>query len=354
MPTPVLIKDGYVGNGFANKVIHANGNVFAPVFYAPKAAAYLPLVEFPGIAQDLQMFKTTDGGLTWAQIGVSGQALSGVQPAFDSDHTITCAMMDLSGGSQSFSLIDFNLATETWGAPYGSSASEKADILYGMFYRSDGSLVLVYGINVNGAGFANVKVGAYKAGWTFAAIDTNVPALQNSDFAVSCILDKSDRLHVVIGSDFDHGFPWYNTYQQVAIDLSLGPFENLSAADYPDFVYTAKVGMPAVSDTNDWIVIPYSFGSFAGFFFGSGLSAPAWSTSGALTADQMDNVATASLVGTALYFGGFLNGIFSGATVYALMTQNLTNPKLGWTSVSYDVSAEYQAGIAAVGGQALT
>ena len=84
---------------------------------------------------------------------------NGATQSWDGDHTITIAAMD--GSSQTPWLVDFDLSTETWGAPYGTSGGPGLKSVYALYKRPDASLLL---IGMKDAGSADLPACVYSGG----------------------------------------------------------------------------------------------------------------------------------------------------------------------------------------------
>ena len=110
------------------------------------------------------VYKFTLGGDTFTAVGgacpITGSFdYNGATQSWDGDHTITIAAMD--GSSQTPWLVDFDLATETWGAPYGTSGGPALKSVYALYQRPDNSFLL---IGMKDAGSADLPACVYSGG----------------------------------------------------------------------------------------------------------------------------------------------------------------------------------------------
>ena len=129
---------GFFGLGLVPKqrlsapgVIRYNGALYS--FFA-LGALYQPA------SCPLTVWKSVDGGLTWARLDALNEPVGDLTTVgcFDQANTVIFAVV--SYGSSS--LVNFNLASETWGGVYGAGGPDPGQVM-GLFRRSNGDLVYI-------------------------------------------------------------------------------------------------------------------------------------------------------------------------------------------------------------------
>ena len=224
----------------------------------------------------VHIYKFSVDGQNWAEIGGAcpivggysgGSFYVGATPWWDGDHTITLAAMDV--GTQAPGLIDFDLETEVWGSPYGTSGAPSILSPYALYKRPDGSLLLI-GENNGGASVLPACVysgGAWGSPFDVAA---NVVALgyvqpsgynyQNTNPPKSC-MDDDGNVFVFFQAKGPTAFAdntgagsdsaWYGRafYQRIAADNST-PSGAGNFLDFPgqDSVVDAGGSFPTFKD----------------------------------------------------------------------------------------------------------
>jgi hypothetical protein len=150
----------------------------------------------------INVFKSTDGGLTWSTALNPGGAPSQLsfESSFDGIHTLNIV---ITGDGTDTQIVSFNLVTETWGAP---GATLNGLFPFVILSRSDGSCVVAgqdsAGIHVDYAIFSGGIWGAQ------AHLDTNAYAVMvapvsfNSAFGV---VDSTNRCHFVFDFTDNNG-----------------------------------------------------------------------------------------------------------------------------------------------------
>ena len=307
-------------------------DILSPISFG--GALWFPLID--QAAGQVDMFTSVDGGSTWAQVSVGPSDTPGTScmvAAFDGHHIITVALVDAAANPTSFSLYDFDLATNTWGAAYGTSTSASNNYGWGfafLLYQSTGDLVLGYSDFTTTEPF----YGIYSGSWTFAALDTNVPTTSAQN--ISAVIDSTDAVHT---------FFWNNSaaefvYQQITAAGTLGPFFVLPAAVYSSSgtLYPTP-GQPAIDTAGaGFLILPVgdTLNDNPAVIVGTPLANPVTWTFVALDAANtgVGNTGYASFDGTTVFVAMSVDTVpMSGdqMTVGVYKTTNLADPTLGWT-----------------------
>jgi hypothetical protein len=162
---------------------------------------------------------SSDGGATWAQLAGIPAYTSGtiIHPTvaagvFDGVNTLHIVYLQ---NDDTLAFIDLNLATQTFGASYGTvggpTMSSSAILSYGgirsITLRADGSLVVIY---TTISGFSGeVGVAVYAAG-TWGAPQILSGAVSDSTYGSTCVLETgSQTLHVFFYSQSAGITPYY-------------------------------------------------------------------------------------------------------------------------------------------------
>src|ERR1017187_2045068 len=171
----------------------------------------------------INVFKSTDGGLTWSTALNPGGAPAQLsfESSFDGIHTLNIV---ISGDGTNTQIVSFNLATETWGAP---GATLNGLFPYVILSRSDGSCVVAgtdtaTGLHIDYAIFSAGTWGAQSHLDTNAYAAMVAPAGVNSCFG---IVDSTNRCHFVFDfTDNNGGFVEDIFYQAVSPAGALAAF----------------------------------------------------------------------------------------------------------------------------------
>lgn len=330
MSTLVPVVTGFDANSNATVFSYQ----FGPVSFG--GALYFALCDTVTVGE-VQIFKSSDGALTWNLIANAGHPTA-LGPgcifmaAFDGGHKLTIAAQ--AAGPANFDLWDFDLSTETWGAMYGDSGAEQSVILQWMFYQTSGKLVLGF----RNTGFVD-SFGVFTGGaWTFTDLTANdTPGDRQT--GMNAAIDANDIIHVLITSGPflpDHLF-----YQQILANGTLGAHSQISDGSLgggADIDYASA--MPAINNTGaGYIIVPVignvSTTPIQTILIGTGLAAPVWSFAN-IGVDQILYAGNASFDGTNLYVAVAPQTGLTHILVYKNPTPAV--PSSGWSVTSYDVS----------------
>ena len=263
----------------------------------------------------INVFKSTDGGLTWSTALNPGGAPAQLsfESSFDGIHTLNIV---ISGDGTDTQIVAFNLLAETWGAP---SATLNGLFPYVILSRSDGSCI------VAGTSTTSLHIDYAILSGTWSAqvhLDTSAWAIMVAPIgALSCLgtIDSADRSHFVFSFGDNNGGPVEDIfYQAVSSGGSLGSF-----FQYPNVgtVITSDVsgGFRAVPGIlPNAVVVPMAtvngLNNELSVYIGTPLAAPVWTlhqtidpgftTSGSVGYDQP----------SARLSGGVLRIIYSPGT----------------------------------------
>jgi hypothetical protein len=190
-------------------------------------------------ATQLWVFKSTDAGATWAAVdGANGPTLNAgttypnASAHYDGADTVTVCFNDAAtapGTSQPLKLQDFDLASETWGAVYGTSGAPSCLAINQLFKRSDGSWIILHNRTfvpgflpiLRGLAASIYNSGAGTWGSDFD-VDTNIPSGYTQNASSSAVYDPvTDVIHVFIPTRTAANLNGVS-YQQINLDNSLG------------------------------------------------------------------------------------------------------------------------------------
>jgi len=334
-------------------VFRHGGNLFTVIVYPP-------------VQQDVQVWKSTDGGVSWTQLDAANEpnALYDAQClAWDGANTLTIALLPSPGASAPVILRNFDLAGETWGAPFGGAGAPSPDALFGLYRRSSGDLVLLVEDTTALPGVPS-RLGAYVfSGGAWSSIvdlETNVEALPgwagsganigSFNNVLPAVMDAADTLHIffALTDPFTPGWTDRFFYQQFLSGGGLGSFfdfpgQGALPVDLLYFGLTPAVGnntilMPVIRS------LPGPIPGYVSVYVGTPLNAPVWTE---LAAPGVDAASYNVFDGTAPYPAA----AFDGALWYVIFVQptdpayganqvrvaQSANPLLGWTtSTVYD------------------
>jgi hypothetical protein len=337
MSVPVIVDANFDVSG-AGASQH-NANRFGPITF--NNALYFPLVDFVN-THTLRMFKSTDGSATWVQVGATVTARQ-FAATWDGVSKITCAFNnDIGTSNVAWDLVDFDLNTETWGAPYGNSGALTSIELMSIGTRPDGSLILFY-LNQTSVPVKKwLKAAAYSAGWSAeinasnqGQLDTGSSHHWESEACGFVIEPSSGITHAFYTWIDDASNTRYYYHQNINADNSLGTAFQFSQVGFPDMVVTGAagdIGTPVLSEAHNWILFPVyttSVGSPTtadgfGFFQSSDLTGSNWTLTVLPNGSVVSPTETpnAMFTGTALYLAliDFAQGF------YQIATASVANP----------------------------
>jgi hypothetical protein len=229
------------------------------------------------------IYKSTDGGNTWVLMdGSNGPLAATGSPVHDAaNDKIVCGLVTntFPVSQQTTFLQDFDLSTDSWGAPYATSGPvAQTEVAY-TFLRPDTSLVIVYdlGSGNNPGGTTRLRAAVWNGAAWSSSIDVGaaiLPAQASGNILVDgCAgaMDPAGVVHLAFGdnsaTDFayqqlltDNSLGQSDTFTAVSLGLSGNSFRNMAV--FNDHLY---ITLPANSFTNPSVLI------------GTPVSAPVWS-----------------------------------------------------------------------------
>lgn len=327
----------------------------------------LYLVTGIGFAPGLtMMYKSLDAGDTWTQVdAANGPNNAAFVADFDGVQTIRVCYLAAFPGLDNLRIKDFDLVSETWGAPGVASTVVIADVSC-IRFRSDGSSV-VLGVKSLGGNLLG-KYSIWDAGaWTTDGasydFDCPLPPLTAVGGANSTgVVDSADTFHL-----FFHytqvGPNDFYFYRTIDFGAVLGPLVDLtSTVPFP----TAGVspnGRPAIYGNN--IVYPFLVGfpeNFITVLIGTPVAAPVWTLFALPTGIDPLAVTDPFLIS----FFSFWFAVVIGGDLYVttsvqsgdgtdvnrlrlLKTSNSVDPTLGWAGLTvfdgeFDVAVNWTNG----------
>ena len=155
-------------------------------FFNIGSAIYWPLFQQTGPPYRVVMFRSLDGGATWAPLdsanGPSQTPFFAWSADWNGADTITALLVDgtdPSSGAMSFQ--DFTVSTGKWGASYGSGgpvAQAQTTWPYVLF-RPDGSKIVVYSVSHPGIPY-RISAAVFNESWGAPfSVDANLPVGAN-------------------------------------------------------------------------------------------------------------------------------------------------------------------------------
>ena len=314
-------------------------NVASPFEYSGNLYCVLLGPVGPG-PYSLTIWKSTDSGTTWNALDAAHHPTSAsgsMVPAFDQDHTIVVAYLPDNNGNP-ISLINFDLATETWGAAY-AAGGPTANLVLQTFLSPTGDVIVIYSVTFGGIfGLPAVR---YSAGTWGTAFDVAANFAGSKSIFCGGVMDSSDVLHVFWQDNSTGEF----YYQQVLSNDSLGASNDFvgSAADF----YVSGPLQPIV--IGNMIALPMTV-YYAGvntdcyydLLMGTPLSGPVWSSIGTPGIDpasfdvlEPGSAGYPTTDGTTLFVVTITAPAIGGfqTQLRVCSTTNLLNPVAGpWTS----------------------
>ena len=220
---PVSLSGVFVETmGFAGPVIDGNGNLYV-------------LCEATELSPQPSMYKSADGGRTWAEQDAAGKPGSGYQDfetAFLilSGTKIKFARMRSGTSSTHLSYSEFNTSEsgtpDTWGSssaimatPPGDPDQEQLTLLE----RSNGDLIVVYGEYVSGTSSRVVYRKLPSGGAWGSAVEVYVGAIGST-----AVVGESDKIHIFCKEDNSSAIG--GSANQI-VHLSLNSSDTLSSAE---------------------------------------------------------------------------------------------------------------------------
>lgn len=213
-------------------------NAGQPLLYFAYQAQFWMLIADDFAGNGMEMWASPDG-VNWTLQG-GRQTISGLLPAayFDGAQTITVWYQPGPSLPGSY-LIQFDLATGTWGTPFGGQAffiGNNAAPNFIAAYPPSGGFVVVYGTT----GVVSFNFPVYAQVWDGVSWGTPIQMSANAEAlsgftplvffnAISAVLDVNSVLHVIFNTAIQGGGPstWVNRffYQELSATGALQNFQ---------------------------------------------------------------------------------------------------------------------------------
>lgn len=230
------------------------------------------------------MYRSTDNGSTWTKMdGANGPTAAGGSAVLDptNSNVVICGLVTVTfpQTAQSTFLQNFNLSTETWGAPYATGGPPAVTVVQQVFKLPNGVIRIVYDFGAsNPATTSRLRAADWNGSTWGASIDVGVaiiPFLANGNVAVSncgAALDSTGNLHLAFTSNTRSVV----MYQQVLQNGTLGPSNHFTGISFVTSV--AVIGNMVISGNN--ILISSIANAFVNniLLVGTGLTNPVWTT----------------------------------------------------------------------------
>ncbi len=335
-----------------------------PVVY--NGALYMPLVPNVNFST-MQIFKSLDGGKTWVQIGqASTPPGTNAAVVFDGNHSFIVAFSTLNTtATGALNLMNFDLATESWGAAYGTAGAPATQNVYGVYLRSDGSIIVIHnprtssGVLGTGSGLfaavfaAGVWATNFDAGTGIAALPGYDVTQDFTNWAAAVVNPATGKLYVFFSTTGALGPPNWDGrvfFQLINLNNSLGTFFDFPGNDGAGTpqIFSVRSSVPVLTANQVVLGIVQAGGTgggpddFVTLLVGTGLNAPTfvYAPAPGIDPDYFDNVPVDG--STAPYL------LFDGQTLFALyvatssLTINGNELRLCYTNAA-DVSAGWAA-----------
>jgi hypothetical protein len=230
----------------------------------------------PGPVFFLDVWKSTDGGATWATVDHAGAIQTrGFQCCFDGAK-ITCVTFIPSvvpATPADFNVIEFDLATELWGVLGAAGPEQVYTAPMVILPRSTGSKIILFSSQLPSPTIGNLEAVEWNGGVYGAVfrIDISAQAAMvgfGNWQAISACVDAADRVHVFF-NELDGALTAHLFYQQITAVNTMGTFFEFALGA----INLAKQGNPCVVGVNVFFpIIDLVTGLSA--FVGTPLAAP--------------------------------------------------------------------------------
>jgi hypothetical protein len=242
------------------------------------------------------MWKSFDGGKTWIRLDQAHEPstlFDGISALFDGVQTVTAVLgAAMFSGQQPVSLFNFDLATETWGLPFGTVGAPSTELI-ALHRRPNGELVLLG----RDLALANPYFAAYVfdgLNWS-GLIDLNtnvvlVPGYVGAEFSdgVRAVMAADGTLHMWFRMAQINANPgWY--YRLFYEQLTPGGLVTQFFTDpntLNPFPYDAVQALGSPIIMGNLLLLPVVRGIFGGahsygsVYVGTPIATPAWSLLG--------------------------------------------------------------------------
>ena len=293
------------------------------------------------------VFKSADGGFTWAEADAADSPLSATgDPFWDvPNKVLICGLVTSTfpDSAQPIFLQNFNLQTETWGAPYATGGPNAVANVQWCFKRPDGSVVLIYDIgSSHPGGTTRLRAAVFATGSWSASIDVGVAILPfdaSGNVLVggtAATMDATGTIHIIFGNNSATQF----MYQAFQPDNSLGSSHHFAGISQSG----NTLGNIAISGNS--LYVPYITNTRTNntVQIGTPLTAPVWSVVTpaplaypANTLNQPGNILANA--GTLYWFLNFKDPATATYPAYQIATS--TDGGLTWAIIADDVPKPY-------------
>jgi hypothetical protein len=299
---------------------------------------YQVLQDLSGFATPVRVnvFKSTDGGATWAKLDSANAPTKSAVPSagvyFDGAHTITTATTlgdIIVPSSHPITLQDFDLSTGLWGAPYGAGSGNVGGVQQ-IYKRSDGSLFVIVYNSTN-----SISAYSFLGGvWTNFSITGSFPGGWSTNLATATAFDPATDIVHMFGIAFEGGINKKHYYQQIDLANTVSQFQDLTGT----YIAASAMGNPLILSGNIVWGVSDPTNSYATIIVGTPLAAPVFTVAPSPGIDPGQPIPSASIFtlqptlatdGTELWAVVCDSSV--GQVVRLSVTANIANPVSGWT-----------------------
>lgn len=211
------------------------------------AKLYVALQSFsPGTCK---IYRSTDNGITWSEVGIGGSAAGATFSAWYGGTFIRTAYCGNTITVVPIHVQDFDLTTETWGA--SSAAGPNAKGILACPIMADGNTLVFFNDDATGLQ-SNYKLTIFSGGAFSAAThaDANHPAGINHTGSNGFSIALSDGATIAhcFYTWIDAGGHTFPVYQLIAEDGTLGTFNNTFevGVNPPDMISADSIPVPMI------------------------------------------------------------------------------------------------------------
>lgn len=257
------------------------------------------------------VWKSTDGGLTWTAMDSANAILvRGFQACCDGlKITVVNSLYPVGIIPVDMHVIEFDLATDLWGAQGGASPAQSVTGAQLILPRSDGSKIIVYASLANTNG--DLDAVSWKAGVWGTPFNIVSFAPGNGFGFVSGCIDTTNTAHVFF-TDLSN----VSNYQAILLSNALGATSVLVDANF------ILEGIPICDGTRIMLPVGDSFGPAIrpSLWVGTPLAAPVWTLYSDIdpayaASNNMGTSPMANIIGGKLYI---LSGYYNAAVQFRL------------------------------------
>lgn len=229
------------------------------------------------------VFKSSDGGNTWAQLDAANAPKSGFGAAFldtvNNRLVFALVTQTFPQTPQSTFLKPFNLGTETWGANFATGGPNATTVVQQVFQRPDTSIVEIYDLGASPpGGTSRLRAAVWNGSSWSASIDLGantigIDATGNISVGnTGAAMDANGIIHLA----FTNNTRSYTFYQQLLTNNTLGPSHQFTGITF----VTSKpvIGTVLISGPNVLISTITNSSQNNTILMGTPISNPSWST----------------------------------------------------------------------------